>query len=219
MKRPLTAVETGSGLSLDLAQPSVSQISVIDIVHSLAMTPRLLGAVNNRYSIAQHVLHMFDLLTARGVSADRLCLRYFVTQSHVPYIGDIPSQVLKLHAMTSVLADLIRKLHYAVRKHIEERYSVPTHMFARPNEDESRAVASMSRVLRAYESFHLLQGGGWSMQLEPQELVTVAGVLWEKSKYRLDFDRPPQWMDERTAHAKLLNRVNELITTPKSAAA
>ena len=219
MKSSPTVVETGSGHGVDLAQPSASQITVVDIVHTLAMCPHFLGAVNTHYSIAQHLLSVFELVQALQVKeADRACLFYFISHSHIPYLGDIPKQALHLYSLQKVLADVIRKLHNIVRKHIEDHHNLSGSLLVNPGMDGAWALVKVTKVLRAYEGFHLLQGGGWTMSVESSEVVDLSKLLWDRLRYRFEFDKPPPFMHSRDAHAKLLARVNDLLSSLRKSA-
>jgi hypothetical protein len=217
MKSPATAVETGLGMLVDLAQPSPSQICLVDIVHALAQTPRLLGATHPRYSIAQHVVLMMDLLEAMGMK--RMGLLYFVQQSHVPYIGDIPRQAQQLISLQKVLTDIIRKLHNVVRKHLEEHYRLPPGSFTWVTA-EHVALENLQGIVRAYEAFHLLQGGGWSMQIDMTRVASFSNLVRNRRNFIFDFDKPPRRMEDQQAQYELLVKVNGAIETlQKSAAA
>lgn len=212
-----TAVETGLGMVVDLAQPSQSQIVVVDIIHALAQTPRFLGATYPKYSIAQHVVLIMDLLDALGVK--RMGLVYFIEQSHVPYIGDIPKQAQQLLSLQKPLTDIIRKLHGVVRKHLEEHYRLPAGSLTWLPA-EHKALEDLQAVVRAYEAFHLLQGGGWSMQIDMTRVVELTKLVWSRRNVRFDFDKPPPRMEDQQAQYQLMVRVNGAIESlQKSAAA
>lgn len=54
--------QTYSGLALDLENPSIESINIIDIIHGLANNCRYSGQCARRYSILEHVLNVCKLL-------------------------------------------------------------------------------------------------------------------------------------------------------------
>ena len=205
-------VESGSGLLLDIMHPSVTQIALTDVVHALAMTPRFLGAVNTRYSIGQHLLLMWDLIRARVLCPEQMFLKYFVSRSHIASIGDVPPALQHVLQIRPTLMRVVSKLHECLEKHIQGAYGVPISVFAILSKDADEYLQMLRQIVRAYEAFHLLQSGGWSMRVEPKQLVDFSKLLWESSQFRFDFGQPPALMEEREVQARLITRVTACCT-------
>jgi hypothetical protein len=214
MQQNTTAVESGTGLVLDLSAPRQSQMSLTDIVHALTLVPRFLGGVNQSYSIAQHILLMFELLEAtKQPFVKRACLMYFIAHSHIPYIGDVPPQLTRLLELRDRLSRIITRIHLVFARHL-----VALHNFdpvacqaLTPTCEEAILIERLSIVTKAYESFHLLNGGGWTMSKNSAHLlVDVSSELWKASRYVFSFDKMPVTVDSKVVQSKLLKAVDEL---------
>lgn len=209
-----TVVESGSGLVLDLSAPRPSQMSVTDIVHSLSQVPRFLGGATQPYSIAQHILLMFELMEAMKLPCvSRACLMYFIAHSHVPYIGDVPPQLSRLLELQNRLSRIITRIHLTFGRHITALHNLdPVVCQALSwDSDEMKLIERLSIVTKAYESFHLLSAGGWTMSKNAAGLlVDVSSELWKASRYVFTIDKTPVVIDSKAVQSKLLKAVDEL---------
>lgn len=82
----MTKILTNSGLWFDFVNPTVEQVCVHDIAHSLARTCRFGGHTFGHYSIAQHSMVVADLLVDQGPMTQ---LHGLLHDAHEAYIGDI----------------------------------------------------------------------------------------------------------------------------------
>ncbi|MCF7979321.1 MAG: hypothetical protein K9L82_15175, partial [Chromatiaceae bacterium] len=57
-------IHTYSGIAFDLRDPQPAMVRLDDIVHSLSLINRFNGAALFPYSVAQHSLHVAELLPA-----------------------------------------------------------------------------------------------------------------------------------------------------------
>lgn len=207
-----TSVESGTGLVLDLVHPEMSQMSLTDVVHALAFTPKFLGAVNQPYSVGQHILLMFELLDAtRRPDAKRMALMYFITHAHVPYTGDIPPQLTRMLDLRDRLPRIFARIHSCFAKHLISVYALDPTIHQAFNVEDAKVVTKLSLVTKAYEAFHLLTSGGWTMTRDASGMmVDVASELWKSARYVFTLDKPPDVLDPKVVHAKLLKTVDEL---------
>lgn len=217
-----TTIESSSGIALDLVQPDQAHVSLPDIVHSLAMQPRLLGATSQRYSIAQHLLTVHELLHALQYDGrHRAFVLYFISRSHAAFIGDVPASLYNQLALQAYFTKLLHKLHACVAKHMQAVYQIdgdltsalraPNPALTDPSWWARPALTDVLDVISAYETFHLLQGGGWSLQRNdmPRKLEKVAKDAWAATKYRFAFDTPPRVQQESAVQAELLKKIAE----------
>lgn len=218
-----TIVESGSGLALDLLQPQPSQVVLTDIVHALAMQPRLLGAVSQRYSIAQHLLLVYDLLHALAQPKwQKTFVLYFISKSHVPFVGDIPPALREQLALQSNLAKQLTRIHICVAQHLQSVYGLEsgTLQVTRAPPLDLLTISTLE-VITAYETYHLMQGGGWSLRPDDisRKVEAVVKVAWNASKYRFGFDTPPRVLAENAVQSDLLKRLTAVCTFLRKEAA
>ncbi|HQY88573.1 MAG TPA: hypothetical protein PK402_07935 [Tepidisphaeraceae bacterium] len=79
-----TTVTTFSGRCLDLIAPDPADIDIRDIAHSLAMQCRFNGHTNRFYSVAQHTVHVSNLLDGDDA------LWGLLHDAAEAYVSDIP---------------------------------------------------------------------------------------------------------------------------------
>jgi hypothetical protein len=78
-------IHTYSGIAFDLRDPRPAMVRLDDIVHSLSLMNRFNGAALFPYSVAQHSLHVAELLPAE------LRLEGLLHEAAEAYIGDMVS--------------------------------------------------------------------------------------------------------------------------------
>lgn len=78
-------IHTYSGIAFDLRAPTPDMVRLEDIVHSLSLMNRFNGAARFPYSVAQHSLHVAELLPAD------LRLDGLLHDAAEAYIGDMDS--------------------------------------------------------------------------------------------------------------------------------
>ncbi|MCF8015919.1 MAG: hypothetical protein K9L65_09505 [Chromatiaceae bacterium] len=78
-------IHTYSGIAFDLRDPQPAMVRLDDIIHSLSLMNRFNGAALFPYSVAQHSLHVAELLPAE------LRLEGLLHDSAEAYIGDMVS--------------------------------------------------------------------------------------------------------------------------------
>lgn len=81
-------VRTYSGIMFDILDPKIDDIKLTDIIYSLSNMCRFNGHSKRFYSVAQHSLHVSELLSGTGVEFEGL----FHDSAEV-YLGDIVSPI------------------------------------------------------------------------------------------------------------------------------
>lgn len=81
-------IQTNTGRRFDLFSATEADISIVDIAGPLSRICRWGGQCNQHYSVAQHSLHVADLLERSGASA-RTQLVGLLHDAHEAYLGDI----------------------------------------------------------------------------------------------------------------------------------
>lgn len=82
----LTTIQTWSGGPVDLLNPRIEQINLLDIAHSLGKLARFNGHSKFHYSVAQHSLLVMMLVSAQQPALQREALMHDAAEA---YIGDI----------------------------------------------------------------------------------------------------------------------------------
>ena len=90
----MTWMQTRKGRRWDLLNPRASDVDFDEIAHSLSVLPRFLGHTigTNPYSVAEHCVHVHDLLLAVG-SQPWVCFWGLLHDAHEAYIGDFTAPV------------------------------------------------------------------------------------------------------------------------------
>ena len=81
-------IVTASGLRVSLLNPHPQVITIRDIAHHLATTNRFCGAARVPISVAQHSVHVAELLERSG-AGPRLALLGLLHDGHEAYLHDI----------------------------------------------------------------------------------------------------------------------------------
>lgn len=170
------AVETFTGLYLDLEDPHPSDIRLSDVAHGLAHTCRFGGQASRFYSVAQHAALVAARLVALGQSKD-VALAGLHHDDPEAYLGDI-TRPLK------TLAPEFRQIETRLWVSIAEALELPG------LDITSDAVKEADNWALAHEAYYLLpsrgrpwathgrfapgEDPGWSGTLSPES----AELLW-----------------------------------------
>ncbi len=104
-----TWIQTFTGRAFDLAVPAVEDVSIQDIAHALSLQTRFCGHCEFHYSVAQHCVHVAELVFATD---KRLALAALLHDASEAYHADWSSPLKKLLRTIAPLA-------LTVEKHIE----------------------------------------------------------------------------------------------------
>lgn len=88
-----TSIVTANG-AYSYTSPTAESISIADIAHGLAHQCRYLGHVEGHYSVAQHCVHIAEVLFYRRMPQE-LCLLGLLHDAPEAYFGDMPSPLKK----------------------------------------------------------------------------------------------------------------------------
>jgi hypothetical protein len=92
---PPHSIRTYTGRYIDIANPQVDSVAILDIAHALSYMPRFAGHLAHPYSVAQHSVHCAQLAAAEGY--DRYTqLAALLHDASEAYICDIPSPIKSL---------------------------------------------------------------------------------------------------------------------------
>lgn len=104
---------TATGRALDLLNPHPDDLSVLDIAHHLAQTPRYNGAALRPCSVAEHSLLVAEIMERQhGVRSPSVLLCGLMHDAHEAYVGDITTPVKQ--TLGPYWAALERRLQVAV---------------------------------------------------------------------------------------------------------
>ncbi len=84
----MTTTETFTGQIIDFANPELADISILDIAHSLSLQCRYNGHCPTHYSVAQHSVHVADLMEQTGYNQEWQ-FHGLMHDAHEAYIGDM----------------------------------------------------------------------------------------------------------------------------------
>lgn len=87
-------IQTYTGKAVDLLKPTVDQISLKDIIHSLHMKCRYSGHTTSFYSVAVHSCFVHDWIDAKYEDPTLSLIALFHDASE-SYLGDIPGPLKK----------------------------------------------------------------------------------------------------------------------------
>ncbi len=122
-------METASGGRIHIFDPQPGEIQLDDIVHALGLTCRYGGHCRVHYSVAQHSVHVADIIKKRG-GDETLQLQALLHDAAEAYIGDLPrpvkmwmsqfkvldnfltSEIMKAFKVPLVDGDLGPEIHY-----------------------------------------------------------------------------------------------------------
>lgn len=109
---------TASKIKFDPINPSIEDINIYDIAHSLSLICRGNGHIKYFYSVAQHSLNCMYEAKARGLS-ERVQLACLLHDASESYICDIPRPLKKnLHNYLEIEEILQNKIY---QKYLNEK--------------------------------------------------------------------------------------------------
>lgn len=118
-----TSIETSSGLWIDINDPKPGQIRDMDIAHALSNICRFGGQCKEFYSVAQHSVLVYRLMT-RETDDKQLHLAALLHDAHEAYLGDIPSPIKPL------IGEGFKRIAMNMDKAIASAYDLPGYLFS-----------------------------------------------------------------------------------------
>jgi 5'-deoxynucleotidase YfbR-like HD superfamily hydrolase len=127
MSRTGDWIATSSGRQFFLIDPDPADVSIDDIAHALSLVNRFGGHTSDQYSVAQHCVHVYDLV--------RLA---YPTNYYLQFLA------LLHDASEAYLGDVVRPLKYAMPNYMEYEAKVTEVVLAafglRPPTKEELAI-------------------------------------------------------------------------------
>jgi len=199
----LTWIETFSGRSFDLLDPTPDAVTLDDIAHALARQVRFLGHVDGFISVAEHALHVEWLIEARARStwAEHLgpishrglaqfCFQALHHDSAEAYVGDLSAPMKQaLRALANYPRSPLDKIEEAVQSAIWSHFKTEP-----PDWTRRRLIKHADLVLRAAERMVLMphSTGEWDSL---KGVVDLTDALDETVVQLLKRLRDPLWRD------------------------
>ncbi len=113
-----TWIQTFTGRAFDLAAPAVEEVDIVDIAHGLALQTRFCGQCRWHYSVAQHCVHVAELVFA---TTPELALTALLHDASEAYHADWSSP---LKAILRTRAPAALELEKTIERAIGERFGV-----------------------------------------------------------------------------------------------
>ena len=152
-------IQTFNGNSIDFSNLSKDQIDIVDIAHALSHIPRYNGHIREFYSVAQHSVLTYYLVTEMGGTTEER-MQALLHDAPEAYIGDMPSP----------LKDLMiayQKMERMVAKVIGEAFDIEL-------ENLSQKVHKADRIALALEAHAFFDKVEWIDK--PDYNRTIPGV-------------------------------------------
>lgn len=135
---------TATGRNINVTNLRLEDIDIQDIAHSLSMRCRWGGFCKEFFSIAEHTVHVVDIVEMWGADRNtqkRACLH----DAAEAYLGDMATLLKRLDEMAA-----FRELEDRVQSLIFERFGV------QPTPSSAEAVKRADRVMLAVEGKRLM---------------------------------------------------------------
>jgi hypothetical protein len=151
-------IETVSGIRFQFLEPTWEMFKIKDIAHALSMNCRYTGHCSRFYSVAEHSVHVSNLLNGTGLE-----LAGLLHDASEAYIADISSPV------KNCLPDY-KKIEDNISATLFAKYGLeyPVHP----------AVKHCDLVMLSTEAHHLIpsRGDTWDMWLYRKRPPVAAGI-------------------------------------------
>lgn len=150
-----TFIETFTGQAFQPLSPSVSDIRIADIAHSLSQQCRFSGHTREFYSVAEHSVRVSWLLQDWEMSR-RTQLWGLLHDASEAYLVDIPAPVKKTHSLLGY-----RLAESEVMRAVCERFNLTRKQPDAVTKADAVLLATEARDLMPYRKEH------WTSLLEP----------------------------------------------------
>lgn len=178
-------LQTLSGRLIDLLAPDPAVIDIYDIATALARTPRFGGHTRDFYSVAQHCVHVSDVVEAAD---PRVSLAALLHDAAEAYVGDIPSPLkrqLQFEPLPGRPALTFEYIEDCVLAAVFKRFDLVSFGGVLP-----APIHAADREMLSAEAWLLLPGGAPWAEREPDSygwrMLQSAGC-WATPKARARF--------------------------------
>jgi uncharacterized protein len=118
----MTWLQTYNGIAFDLRNPTEEMITIEDIAHALSNIGRFNGHARVFYSVAQHSVHVADL-----VSHEENALEGLLHDAHEAYVGDMISPLkwlMREDDHECAYPEIVRRIDRLIR----QKFGLPRHL-------------------------------------------------------------------------------------------
>jgi len=159
-----------SGTVVDILALKPSDFNIRDIAHSLNHICRFNGHTSKFYSVAQHSLHVSELMRQAGYSPI-LVLMGLLHDAHEAFTGDMVTPMKKLFPYFEVISNNIQDV-------IWKKYGL------NPSSADTAIIKEYDTMSLLIEAKYLMGDPQWARDIE----VLVAGhILPSRTRAKLDF--------------------------------
>lgn len=134
------SIKTFCGKRFILSAPTPAMVDIIDIAHSLSLQTRFVGHVREFYSVAQHCVHVADMVLPATGNA-RVALQALLHDATEAYTGDL-SRPLKSDLGRS-FAQYEERIHYTIC----QAFGIPALLPVIVSQIDDRMLATEARDL------------------------------------------------------------------------
>lgn len=191
----MTWIQTYTGRAFSLLNPRAEDVAIDDIAHHLSKLCRFTGATSQFYSVAQHSIHVAELVPTEHKLAGLL------HDAHEAYLGDWSAPLkVTLRLMGIDIDPLVERVNRA----IGERFGVD--LVSLPDE-----VKHADLVMLATEKRDIMadEPKPWILLPDPrdEELQPFSGYWNTMDRFVTALGRyhpgtSAEWLEERTARSR-----------------
>lgn len=172
---------TATGMEIDLLAPDPDTVSLRDIAAGLAKQCRWNGAPRSFYSVAQHSVHVADILPmddGSGAAPGLLKIYGLLHDAHEIATGDITApmkRAIGISGGAGILATLERGIDHAIH--------TAFHLSANLPEEWRRQIKLADRIALATEKRDLMPDRPiWSGDLPPAAPKAIKPLNWDRAE-------------------------------------
>ena len=147
-----TCIETVSGKLLDLANPTIDQINIIDIAWSLSRAPRFGGHTINiiPFNVCDHCIFVSEILKSKNYSS-RIQMLGLLHDASECYTSDISGPLKKIPELRKA----IKPIELRIQKVILEAFDI-----AEPSEEEEKVIKTADLYSQKIEAYNFMPSRG-----------------------------------------------------------
>lgn len=177
--KPDTVIQTHTEEVINVFSPDPEVVNIVDIAHALSMNCRFNGHVNRFYSVAEHCVHVANIVL-RATRDPVMALAGLLHDASEAYIADLASPIKKQMSGYKEVEEGLQKVIYskydlpwpepAVIKEVDLRMLVT----------EARDLMPPSWLVRHWDKYQAL----------PYQDLHIPGWSWDvaKTRYLIKFD-------------------------------
>ena len=159
-------IQTYTGLTFDLQNPTPEMVDVEDIAHALSMLCRFTGHTKEFYSVAQH-----SVLCALKAPA-HLSMQALLHDAHEAYVGDLNSP------LKSIIGTRYSNLSSSIQRVIDTKFN------AEHDRESQHVIRNIDLRMLITEANALLapRSTPWSIKVDPYDDLNIEPWLPKEAK-------------------------------------